>query len=139
MTAKSTIAGCALASGLGLLAASCGGSGGGVLTDTGLTLADLQAQIFSPSCALSGCHNEADAQLGLDLSSLSASRASLINVPAVEVGLLRVEPFDSANSYLFIKVSGGEGMQGDQMPAEGGPLSAGQQNLIADWIDQGAL
>ncbi len=129
-----------LVAGLAIAAAGCsGGSGDGVVSGPGsVTLADVQIQVFSPSCALSNCHIGAGAQLGLDLSA-GASAGNLVGVPSAEVpGLLRVEPGNAVDSYLYMKLAADPRILGDPMPAEGGPLSAGQLNLIETWIDQGA-
>jgi hypothetical protein len=130
-----------LAAGLLVLASACSsGSGNGVVSDQGaVTLLDVQAQVLSPRCALSGCHVGAGAPFGLDLSS-GASAGNLVGVPAAEIpGLLRVEPGNGADSYLYMKVIDDPRILGDPMPATGGPLSAGQLNLIETWIDQGAM
>jgi hypothetical protein len=102
-------------------------------------LLDVQAQVFSPRCALSGCHIGPLAPHGLDLSA-GASAGNLIGVASAErPALLRVEPFNAADSYLYMKVSGDPEILGDRMPALGDPLSAADLALIESWIEQGAL
>lgn len=49
----------------------------------------------------------------------------------------RVVPFDADNSVLYQKVAGVD-LCGTRMPRGRAPLSAGQIQLIADWIDAGA-
>ena len=67
--------------------------------------------------------------------------ANLIN-QGVLVGLgagaggVRVIPNDSANSVLFLKVSGATA--GPQMPIGRSPLPVFDQDLIKVWIDMGA-
>lgn len=52
----------------------------------------------------------------------------------------RVVPGDSANSYLYQKVSMDSPPEGGaRMPFGGPPLSQSQIDLIKSWIDQGAL
>lgn len=129
-----------LVAGLAIVAAGCSdGSSGGVVSGPGsVTLADVQVQVFSPSCALSDCHLGAGAQLELDLSA-GASAGNLLGVASTEVpGLLRVEPGNAVDSYLYMKLVADPRILGDPMPASGGPLSAGALNLIETWIDQGA-
>ena len=126
--------------GLVLVAAGCSsGSGDGVVSGPGtVTLTDVQVQVFSPSCALSDCHLGAGAQQGMDLS-VGASAANTVGVQSAEVpGLLRVEPGNAVDSYLYMKLVADPRILGDPMPAESGPLSAGQLILIETWIDQGA-
>ena len=120
------------------------GCGGGSDTVSGPltgapTLLVVQSQVFTPHCALSGCHVGSGAPFGLDLSSVLASEASLIGVASSEVpSLMRIAPGDSANSYLYWKVTANPGIAGDPMPATGGPLTNGDLSLIASWIDGGA-
>jgi hypothetical protein len=98
--------GCLLVAGLAVLTAGCSsGSGDGVVSDqNSVTLLEVQAQVFSPRCALSGCHVGAGAPLGLDLSS-GASAGNLVGVPSAEIpGLLRVESGNAADSYLYMKL-----------------------------------
>jgi len=103
------------------------------------TLLDVQAQVFTPRCALSGCHVGSSAPFGLDLSSASASEASTIGVPSSEMpSLKRVEPFDATQSYLYRKITADPTILGDAMPPSGGPLNASQIALIQQWIDAGA-
>ena len=125
----------------GLAASACGSdSSGGVIPGAGsATLLDVQTQVFTPRCALSGCHTGTGAPFGLDLSSASASAANLVGVPSAEVpAFFRVEPYDAAGSYLLLKLSADPRILGDPMPASGGPLSAGQLAMVEEWIDEGA-
>lgn len=126
----------------GAAASGCGGSSG-VGSVTGqpsgsVTLLDVQTQVFSPRCATAGCHVGAGAPFGLDLSA-GLTAGNTINVPASEIpSLMRVEPGDSADSYLYMKVIDDPRILGDRMPGGGGALSAADLELIRDWIDQGA-
>jgi hypothetical protein len=52
--------------------------------------------------------------------------------------MMRVSPGDSANSYMYWKLSGNPNINGDPMPASGPPLSGADLALIAAWIDAGA-
>lgn len=128
-----------LAASLGL--AGCGGASrpGPVLDpDEEVLLADVQNQVFTPSCALVDCHTGPDPVLGLDLSA-GATADSAIGVNAIEMpSLMRVEPFDALNSYLFMKVTGDPRILGDLMPAENPELNDADKLLIQNWIEQGA-
>ena len=126
---------------LSAAAVSCGGgSGPSVGSSPGSpTLLDVQTQVLTPRCAVSGCHVSGTAPFGLDMSSVSASSANLIGVTSAEKpALLRVSAGDSANSYMYWKLSGNPNINGDPMPASGGPLSPADLDLIAAWIDAGA-
>jgi len=103
------------------------------------TLASIQTDVFNVSCAASACHDASLPQSGLDLSSLSASEAGLIDVASVQVPSLdRVEPGDSSASYLMNKLLGVD-IQPPflQMPI-GGMLCDAKIDVIEQWIDDGA-
>jgi hypothetical protein len=105
----------------------------------GPTLAEVQAQVFTPSCASSGCHAGPDAPEGLDLTAGSAY-ANTVGVSSSQVSdIMRVEPGEPAESYLFIKITGGDRMAPGtfQMPI-GVELSDEQIDLVEDWIEGGA-
>jgi len=121
-------------------AASCGGGADPVSgAGGGVTLLDVQSQVFTPRCGITGCHVGPAAPFGLDLSSASNSAANLVGVVSAELPpMQRVLPGDSANSYVYWKITGNPGINGDQMPLSGGPLSAADVDLVAAWIDGGA-
>lgn len=103
------------------------------------TLSSIQANIFTQSCALSGCHATDTQQSGLDLSDGNAF-ASLVNVASVGVpAQVRVVPSDADNSYLIWKLEGNSGIAGDQMPRGGTLLTTAQISVVRQWIDAGAM
>ena len=99
------------------------------------TLANIQARVFTPICII--CHIGAGAPQGLRLDEASAFD-NLVDQPAVEVGLLRVEPFFPDRSYLVQKIEGTASV-GAQMPFGGPRLPDEDIQLIRDWIAAGAL
>ena len=102
------------------------------------TLQAVQTTIFTPRCAMSGCH-VAGGPFGLDLSN-GLTAGNTIGVASAELpGYARVTPFDATNSYLYMKISGDARMLGDPMPAQGPLLTAQQLQTVADWINAGAL
>jgi hypothetical protein len=109
-----------------------GGSGDPV------TLSELQASLFTPSCAVSGCHNSASARAGLILASGSTFNET-VNVassqrPTIDI----IEPGDPESSYMVKKLRGDSDIDGARMP-DGGPfLSAEQMAELASWINSGA-
>lgn len=110
----------------------------GVDEDPNLDL--IQENVFSASCAVSGCHVGSDAPEGLDLSAGEAY-GNLVNVSSEQVpDLLRVDPENPDDSYLVIKLEGGERIaEGTaRMPRGRDPLSDDQIQMIRDWIAAGA-
>ena len=79
------------------------------------TLAELQVEVFAPSCSFGACHGGPNPKNGLDLSSFDASRASLIDVATKAGAGLRVKPGDPAESQLVQVLAGAVG-EVSQMP-----------------------
>ena len=132
----------AFASALMLLASACGGDG--VLLDTGTgipegpTLTSIQASIFTPRCALGGCHAGPEPQQGMDLSA-GNSYAHIVRVPSTELpAFQRVAPKVSADSYIIMKLSGDPRISGERMPFGGPYLTLAEIDSIRQWIDAGA-
>lgn len=107
----------------------------------GPTLDDIQAAVFTPSCATAGCHSGPAGNTlptGMDLSSADASFASLVGVPNLQPpAFLRVSAGDPDNSYLIQKLEGTAAF-GAQMPLIGGPLDQTVIDDIREWITNGA-
>lgn len=109
------------------------------------TLDAIQTNIFSPRCAIPGCHDATTHVESLDLSAGSAY-AQLVGIaPATDVarlkGLLRVDAEHPDNSFLLIKLEGPPVLTSDEglrMPETGSPLSDAEIQLISAWIAQGA-
>jgi hypothetical protein len=110
-----------------------GGTSGGPVTLAG----DIQP-IFRRQCALAGgCHLGDAAALGMDLSE-GQSLLNTVNVPsAYDENLIRVVPRDSANSFLYQKITQDSPAFGSRMPLTG-TLVASDIDLIRRWIDEGA-
>ena len=127
-----------------LLATACGDlrsptepPGGGDPIDPTATFTRVQNEIFTPTCASSGCHDPLGQQSQLVLTA-GRAYSNTVNVASVEMpGLLRVAPGDPANSYLYRKITGA-GITGDRMPQGLPPLSDAQLRLVRDWIRRGA-
>jgi hypothetical protein len=101
------------------------------------TLPDIQANVFTPSCALSFCHG-AGMSAGLDLRD-GKSFGSLVNQPSlVSPGSVRVVPFDAEASFLICKLEACGWLVGSQMPLIGGPLTQDKIDVIRAWIGLGA-
>ena len=130
---------------LALALAACGGGGEdapppAAPPPAGLqpTLASIQANVFTPSCAKSGCHTGAAAQAGLRLDS-GFSWAHLYNIASSQdMSLTRVVPMDPDGSFLIQKLEGPA--VGGRMPADGPPyLQQATVDVIRQWIQDGAL
>lgn len=99
---------------------------------------EIQKQIFTPSCAVFGCHAGANPQAGLNLSSGQAHVALVDVISTQKSNLKRVAPGNSADSYLIHKLMG-TNISGARMPLGGAELSPAAIDSIAKWIDKGAL
>ena len=111
--------------------APCTGGGG-------VTFAQIQTDIFNPSCALSGCHSGSSSPEGLDLDA-GASYDNIVNVPATQDSNKdRIEPGDPDASYLINKVRGDAGISGARMPPSGGGLSGAKIGMLEKWVEAGA-
>jgi len=103
-----------------------------------VSLTSIQTSIFTPTCAVSGCHNASSAQAGLVLASGQAF-GNLVNVASTQMpNLNRVTPNDPEASYLVNKLRGDSNITGSRMPRGGTPLSNAQLNSIIQWIQSGA-
>jgi len=105
--------------------------------DPSATFIRVQAEVFTPSCALSGCHAGPTPQQGMDLSA-GKSYASIVGVAATESTRLRIAPGDPASSYLVSKTAGDATITGSRMPFGGPYLSDAKQKLLVDWVQRGA-
>jgi len=101
------------------------------------TLARVQAVVFTPNCAVAGCHSTLAPQQGMSLAA-GAAYGSTVRVPSVEFpGLNRVEPGSPDRSYLVKKLRGDPDITGVRMP-DGGTLTPDEIQLVIDWVTRGA-
>ncbi|MEO8348833.1 MAG: hypothetical protein ABI610_07975 [Acidobacteriota bacterium] len=103
------------------------------------TFTRVQREVFTPKCALSGCHlgPASAAREGLVLTE-SASFDGIVMVRSNQnTSLFRVAPFDPANSYLVRKITPGSFIVGDKMP-QTGELTEAERRLVTDWVARGA-
>ena len=104
------------------------------------TLASIQAKVFTPSCAVIGCHGGSVVQQGLRLDE-GFSASSLINVVSPQSSFaaaqVRVVPGDPDGSLLIQKLEGTQTI-GDRMPAFSPPLPQATIDVIRQWIHAGA-
>jgi len=104
-----------------------------------VTLAQLQATIFTPICA--ACHTGVGTTLpGAQNLTAGNTWASLVNVASLEMPTLkRVLPGDAANSYVIQKLEGAAGISGARMPLGGPYLDQATIDKVKAWIADGAL
>ena len=101
-------------------------------TNMRATFSSIQAEVFSPTCAVPGCHG------GSQNPNLSAGQAynNLVNkASAQNPSMMRVKPWESANSYLMKKLTG----DGTSRMPPAGEISQAKIDSIALWINNGAL
>jgi hypothetical protein len=111
--------------------------GGGEPVDPTATFTRVQNEIFTPTCAAIGCHDPLGRQEQLVLTPGQSYANTVGRASSQMPQLARVTPGDSANSYLYRKITGA-GITGDRMP-QGGPfLTDSQIKLVRDWIRRGA-
>ena len=96
------------------------------------TFGSIQAEVFTPKCAKSGCHN------GVQSPNLSAGQAyaNLVNRLS-SAGIDYIEPGQPNSSYLYRKITG-MNISGSRMPLNASPLSAAAIDSIRVWIEKGA-
>ena len=135
---------------LALILGACGGGSGEGLDENGRplasgsgptalqpTLASIQANVFSPSCAIPGCHGGGSVQFGLRLDP-GFSATNLINVASPrDANLIRVVPGNPNASFIIQKLEGTQTL-GDRMPQFGPYLSQQTIDVIRQWIQLGA-
>lgn len=99
--------------------------------------ASIQAKLFTPTCAISGCHIGDNAPRGLKLDAGNAY-ASLFNVSSnANSSILRIAPGDPDNSYL-INALEGEAAAVGRMPRNGAALPQSAIDKVREWISNGA-
>lgn len=130
--------------GIGVALVGCGGGGGGGGSPTPApgqlqpTIESIQAQVFTPRCATSGCHRGTTAEEGLQLDDAQTSYDNLVDVRSVQAPVqFRVEPGSPDTSYLIDKLEGTQ-TSGTRMPQGQASLSADTIAVIRQWIADGA-
>ena len=103
------------------------------------------AEVYAITSARCGCHNSSNGSGGQSLGTTAQQTYDAwVSVPAVNgtaavSGINRIEPGDSANSFVMKKLDGTQGvLEGSRMPL-GPPLDQETLDGIRSWIDAGAL
>lgn len=103
----------------------------------GPNFSEIQASVFTPTCATSGCHSGANPAASLNLEAAN-SYTMLVGVSSTQAaGMQRVNPTDPNNSYLIQKLESA-GASGQQMPPSGA-LPQVDIDVIRQWISAGAV
>ncbi|HSD71198.1 MAG TPA: hypothetical protein VLE54_00325 [Thermoanaerobaculia bacterium] len=111
--------------------------GGGPGPSPLATYTRVQDEVFTPKCALSGCHL-GPASLAQEGLVLSSAYDNIVMVRANQnPSIFRVTPGDATNSYLWRKITPGQPIIGDRMP-QTGSITDAERQLITDWILRGA-
>jgi hypothetical protein len=102
----------------------------------GVTFDEIQANVFTPSCATTGCHAGGTPAGGLNLQAGQAF-GSLVSIASSNpnCAALRVSPGDPNNSCLIERL---EGTVAPQMPFGGPALAQSDIDDIRQWITDGA-
>lgn len=107
----------------------------------GPTLNEIQAAVFTPTCATSSCHSNGNQAAGLALGDADTSFGELVGEFSGQNGqgaVMLVAPFDPDASYLIQKLENTAGISGGRMPP-GVPLQQSDIDEIRQWIMDGAL
>jgi hypothetical protein len=100
----------------------------------------LQANVFTPSCATSGCHTGANAEVGLRLEVGQAYNNLVNKGSSTQTGWVRVVPGSLASSYLVVSFgrTAGPPPRDGFMPLGADPLCSEIHEAVERWILAGA-
>jgi hypothetical protein len=120
-----------------------GGTGGDACEEakTHSDLAWIQANVFTPTCAVGGCHHASAAGAGHLSLDDGLSRGQLVNtVSTSAASWMRVVPSDATESYLLVALGAQSGPRpvDGLMPLGGRPLCSDEVDAIQRWIAAGA-
>jgi hypothetical protein len=101
------------------------------------TFSDIQANVFTPTCATANCHSGANPDEGLNLDNQN-SYAMLVGIASNQVpGTLRVAPSNPDASYLIQKMENTAAVGGVMPP--GGAIEQSSIDIVRAWITAGAV
>lgn len=108
-----------------------------------VTFEEIQALIFTTSCATRQCHDAQSGATGNLVLEEGASYDEIVGVPpdvlaARNAGMLLVDAERPENSFLLTKLLGPPPGQGSRMPLALDPLDPSQIDLVRRWIYEGA-
>jgi hypothetical protein len=98
----------------------------------------IQDNVFTPSCAVAGCHTGAFPRATLDLTA-GRAHASLVGVASTEyTGWTRVVPGNAPASLLLVQVGGETGPDQGSMPWNQPKLCTPLVDAMRRWVVAGA-
>lgn len=98
---------------------------------------EIQAAVFTPTCATSTCHSGGSPAAGLNLDA-NNSYSMLVGVASSQdASVLRVNPGNPSASYLVQKLEGTASGGGPMPPS--GSLEQATIDTIRQWISDGAI
>jgi hypothetical protein len=104
-----------------------------------LGVPDSIQAVFTTSCALSNCHAGTTPQMGMSLADARTSWLAIVGVPSVQrPQYFRIEPGDSLDSYIVMKLRNDPRKLGQPMPLGAFPLDSESSLKIAAWAQAGA-
>jgi len=104
-------------------------------------LAWIQTNVFTPSCALAGCHRTPAVSAGHLILDPGQSHGQLVNAPSTSATTwMRVVPSNAAKSYLLVAMGGQAGPRPSDglMPLGSQALCTEKLDAIQRWIEAGA-
>jgi hypothetical protein len=105
------------------------------------TLDEIQAAVFTPSCATAGCHSNGNQAAGLALGDADTSFAEMVGEFSSQPGqseVMLVAPNDPDGSYLIRKLENAATISGSRMPLNAAALPQSDIDQIRLWIENGA-
>ena len=100
---------------------------------------DSVQEIFTLNCALSNCHAGSAPQQGLALTDARTSWLAIVGVPSNQrPQFQRIEPGDSLDSYVVMKLRNDPRKGGQPMPLGAFPLDSALVLRVAAWAQAGA-
>lgn len=104
-------------------------------------LAWIQANVFTPSCAIGGCHHASAAGAGHLSLDDGIARLQLVNTASTSAASwMRVVPSDATKSYLLVALGAQSGPRpvDGLMPLSSRPLCSDEVDAIRRWVEAGA-
>ena len=100
---------------------------------------DSIQEVFTNNCALSNCHAGSAPQQGMALTDARTSWLAIVGVTSSErPQFQRIEPGDSLDSYIVMKLRNDARKLGQPMPLGGYPLDPALVMRVASWAQAGA-
>lgn len=91
-------------------------------------------KILNASCASSTCHGGKNPKEKLSLEADDIPE-NMIDVPSRQNSeLMLIDTKDPSQSYLLLKMTGGEGMKGKRMPVMMAPLKDDDMKDVMTWV-----